>query len=66
MIIKESQAKNILSKSRVYDYALVDRYNYHYADWVYKKYGMGWARNEAFLHRKGEELRSAFENAGIP
>jgi hypothetical protein len=22
------------------DYILVDRMNYHYADWVYKKYGL--------------------------
>jgi len=48
------------------DYALIDRYNYHYADWAYKKYGMGWAREETFLRQKGEELRRAFEKAGIP
>jgi DNA repair photolyase len=48
------------------DYALIDRYNYHYADWAYKKYGMGWARDDFFFQQKGEELRDTFEKAGIP
>jgi DNA repair photolyase len=47
------------------DYALIDRYNYYYADWAYKKYGMEWAKAEAFFLEKGEKLRAAFENAGI-
>jgi hypothetical protein len=48
------------------DYSLIDRYNYHYADGIYKKYGMGWARDDLFFQQKGEELRDAFEKAGIP
>jgi len=24
------------------DHVLIDRYNYHYADWAYKKHGMTW------------------------
>jgi len=48
------------------DYALIDRYNYHHADGVYKKYGMEWARDEMFFRQKGEELREAFEKAVIP
>jgi len=48
------------------DYALIDRYNYHYADWVYRKYGMEWARDDSFFQQKGEKLRVAFEKAGIP
>lgn len=47
------------------DHVLIDRYNYHYADWAYKKYGMEWAMDEDFLQEKGEELRTAFERAGI-
>jgi len=47
------------------DHVLVDKYNYHYADWAYKKHGMEWAMNEDFLQEKGEELRTAFELAGI-
>jgi len=45
---------------------LVDRLNYHYADAVYKKYGMQWAMKDSFFREKGEELRKAFEKSGIP
>ncbi len=48
------------------DHALIDRYNYHYADRVYKKHGMEWARDDEFFDQKGEELRAAFEKEGIP
>ena len=48
------------------DHALIDRYNYHYADWAYKKYGMQQAMDEDFFLEQGEELRAAFEKAGIP
>ena len=48
------------------DHALIDRYNYHYADQAYRKHGMEWAMDEAFFDQKGEELRAAFEKAGIP
>ena len=48
------------------DYALIDRLNYHYADWAYRKYGMEWAKEDGFFSEKGEELRSAFEREGIP
>ncbi len=48
------------------DHVLIDRYNYHYADWAYKKHGMQWALDEDFFLEKGEELRAAFEKAGMP
>ncbi len=48
------------------DHVLIDRYNYHYADWAYKKYRMTWALDEDFFLEKGEELRAAFEKAGTP
>ena len=48
------------------DTILIDRMNYHYADRVYKQYGMQWAREDGFFLHKGEELRDAFEKAGIP
>jgi DNA repair photolyase len=47
------------------DHVLIDRLNYHYADWVYKKYGMQGALNNSFFVQKGEELRAAFETQGI-
>ncbi len=52
-------------KGRV-DTILIDRLNYHYADWVYKKHEMQWAMDDGFFLQKGEELRAAFEKAGIP
>jgi len=48
------------------DHVLVDRLNYHYADAVYKEYGMQWAREDSFFRSKGEELRKAFEKSGTP
>ena len=33
-------------------HVLVDRLNYHYADAVYKKYGMQWAREDRFFREK--------------
>ena len=47
------------------EYVILDRLNYHYADWVYKKYGMQWAMEDNFFTQKGEELRMAFEREGI-
>ena len=46
-------------------YVILDRLNYHYADWAYKKYGMEWAMEDNFFSEKGEELRIAFEREGI-
>jgi len=47
------------------DHVLLDRLNYHYADWAYKKHGMTWAMDDGFFDQKGEELMSGFEKAGI-
>jgi len=47
-------------------HVLVDRLNYHYADAVYKKYGMQWAMKDSFFREKGEELRKTFEANGVP
>lgn len=52
-------------KSKV-EYVIIDRLNYHYADWAYKRYGMQWAMEDSFFSQKGEELRTAFEKEGIP
>lgn len=48
------------------EYVIVDRLNYHYADWAYKRYGMQWAMEDGFFSQKGEELGTAFESEGIP
>lgn len=54
-----------LLKGKV-DYVIIDRMNYHYADWVYKKYGLEWAMDDAFFTEKAEELNKGFEKEGIP
>lgn len=43
------------------DYILIDRMNYHYGDWVYKKHGLENAMSDEFFIRKSRELASAFE-----
>jgi DNA repair photolyase len=47
------------------DYVLVDRMNYHYGDWVYRKYHLEHALSYDFFHSKGKELASAFAKQGI-
>jgi len=47
------------------DYVLVDRMNYHYGDWVYKKHDLGNARSGEFFYSKGKQLASAFAKQGI-
>jgi len=44
---------------------LVDRLNYHYADWAYREYGLRWASEEGFFRQKSEELRAGLEKEGI-
>lgn len=53
-----------LLKGKV-DHALIDQYNYHYADKLYKEHGFEWALDLYFFQEKGTELRSAFEKLGI-
>jgi DNA repair photolyase len=48
------------------EYVILDRLNYHYADWAYKKYDMQWAMEDRFFSQKGEELKMAFQREGIP
>jgi len=47
------------------DRALIDRMNYHYADWVYRKHKLEYAVTEDFFARKKVELANAFEKEGI-
>ena len=47
------------------DYILVDRMNYHYTDWIYRKYGMEDKLTNGFFQRTGLELARAFEKSGI-
>ena len=46
-----------LLKGKV-DYVLVDRMNYHYADWVYRKHGLEDALTDEFFDRATQDLGS--------
>jgi len=48
------------------DYVLIDRMNYHYADWVYRKYKLEYAMTDNFFTRKKIELANAFKKEGMP
>ncbi|MCX6656414.1 MAG: radical SAM protein [Candidatus Bathyarchaeota archaeon] len=48
------------------DYVLVDRMNYHYADWVYRKYGLEDKHSDEFFQRLGRDLASKLEKLNIP
>ncbi len=47
------------------DNVLIDRLNYHYADWLYKEHGMQQAMGESFFSRMGKELMKGFKKEGI-
>ncbi len=47
------------------DYILIDRMNYHYGDWVYRKHNLENAVSYDFFLSKGKELASAFAEQGI-
>lgn len=47
------------------DYVIIDRMNYHYADWVYREYRLEYAMTDEFFNQKKKELASAFEKEGI-
>ena len=48
------------------DYAIIDKMNYHYADWVYRKYNLEKLRESEFFIRKGNELAELLEEKKIP
>jgi len=47
------------------DYVLIDRMNYHYGDWVYRKHNLEETMDSDFFRRKGEQLARAFSDQGI-
>jgi DNA repair photolyase len=47
------------------DYVLVDRMNYHYGDWVYRKHGFKEELTDGFFLRTAAELASTCEELGI-
>jgi DNA repair photolyase len=47
------------------DYVLIDRMNYHYGDWVYKKYNLENALNDAFFSIEGKKIAQDFKNKEV-
>lgn len=47
------------------DYVLIDRMNYHYADWLYHKHGMDAWLSDGYFRQAGKELADAFSRKRI-
>jgi len=47
------------------DYIILDRMNYHYADWIYRKYGLEDKLTDDFFQRTGSEIAYACKKSGI-
>lgn len=47
------------------DYVIIDRMNYNYADWVYRKYGLEDKKTDEFFYRTRREISSTFSKLGI-
>ena len=48
------------------DYVMVDKLNYHNADWLYRENGIEWAKEKSFFIKEGDALKIGLEAAGIP
>ena len=47
------------------DYVIVDRMNYHYADWVYRKYGLEDKMTDYYFYQTERTIFSTFAELGI-
>jgi hypothetical protein len=47
------------------DRVITDRMNYHYADWVYRKYGMEDKMTDDYFVQTEQTLSAAFAKLGI-
>jgi DNA repair photolyase len=47
------------------DSVIIDRMNYNYASWVYRKYGLEEKMSDEYFDRVTQELSSAFSNYGV-
>lgn len=48
------------------DYVLIDKMNYHYSDWVYRKHKLEYAMTDNFLSFMKKELADSFEKEKMP
>jgi len=51
--------------SKKADFILIDKMNYHYADWVYRKHRLEYAMTQNFFNRKKAELSEALDEEKI-
>ena len=58
----ETLAEMLLGKV---DYVRLDRMNYHYGDWVYRKFGLEDYLTDEYFSQTVEALASGFASAGI-
>ncbi|MEM1546765.1 MAG: radical SAM protein [Candidatus Methanomethylicia archaeon] len=48
------------------NYIIIDKMNYHYADWVYRKYGLEYAMSWEFFKEMKIKIVSSLKKQGIP
>ncbi len=60
------KAEGLIAKlSGKVDYVLIDRMNYHYADWIYRKHGFEYAMDEKFFNQMRVTLVNALKKEGL-
>ncbi len=60
------KAEDLISQlSGKVDYVLIDRMNYHYADRIYRKYGLEYAKDEKFFNQMRNSLINALKKEGV-
>lgn len=47
------------------DYIIVDRMNYHYADWIYRKYSLEDRLSDDFFQKTSHEIANTCKKSGI-
>lgn len=47
------------------DYIIIDRMNYHHADWIYNKYGWNDKNTDDYFTRTGRRIEHECRNLGI-
>jgi DNA repair photolyase len=59
-------AENLVSKlAGKVDHILVDRMNYHHADWIYRKFGLEDKLSDDFFQKTGSAIADACNKSGI-
>ena len=63
-ILPEAEALTNALEGKV-NYIIVDRMNYHYADWIYKKYGLEDKLSDDFFQRTSQSIANSCKKSGI-